>query len=83
MSPSLRRMVVLMVLLAILVFDWRPDSRLLSEPAHRREEERPLPEDTGSVASQAARSPRSAHLETGRQRLPGLRQAARRRHPPR
>ncbi|ATB29074.1 hypothetical protein [Melittangium boletus] len=80
MSPSLRRLVVLMVLIAILVLDWRPDSRLLSEPAHRREEDRPLPEDAGGVATPAARSPRSAHLDTRRQRLPGQRQAARRRH---
>ena len=78
-SPSFRRTVVLMVLIAILLFDWQPDSRLLGTPAHRREEERPLPEDGSAVGAQAARPLRSAHLEAEPRRLPGVRQAARRR----
>jgi len=78
-SPSFRRTVVMMVLIAILLFDWPPDSRLLSAPAQRRGEDRPLPEDESGLASQAARPPRSAHLEPAPRPLPGVRQAARRR----
>lgn len=78
-SPSFRRTVVLMVLIAILLFDWQPDSRLLSTPAQRREEDRPLPEDESELGSPAARPLRSAHLEPVPRRLPGVRQAARRR----
>ncbi|WNG40643.1 hypothetical protein F0U60_48325 [Archangium minus] len=78
-SPSFRRTVVMMVLIAILLFDWQPDSRLLSTPAQRREEDRPLPEDGSEVGSQAARPLRSAHLEAVARPLPGGRQAARRR----
>lgn len=79
-SPSFRRTVVLMVLIAILLFDWQPDSRLLSAPAHRREEDRPLPEDGNEVSTPAARPPRTAQLDAVIRRLPGARQAARRRH---
>ncbi|MCY1074315.1 hypothetical protein [Archangium lansingense] len=78
-SPSFRRTVVLMVLIAILLFDWQPDSRLLSKPAQRREEDRPLPEDGNAVGAQAARPLRSAHLDAVVRPLPGVRQAARRR----
>jgi hypothetical protein len=78
-SPSFRRTVVLMVLIAILLFDWQPDSRLLSAPAQRREEDRPLPEDGSEVGTPAARTPRAAHLEGPLRPLPGVRQAARRR----
>jgi hypothetical protein len=78
-SASLRRTVVMMVLIAILLFNWQPDPRLLGAPALRREEDSPLPEDADGVETHAARPLRSAHLhETGRQ-LPGSRQAARRR----
>ena len=78
-SPSFRRTVVLMVLIAILLFDWQPDSRLLSAPAQWREEDRPLPEDGHDVESQAARPLRAAHADLAARRLPGVRQAARRR----
>jgi hypothetical protein len=78
-SPSFRRTVVTMVLIAILLFDWQPDSRLLSPPAQRREDDRPLPEDGGEVRPQVARPLRSAHLEGLARPLPGGRQAARRR----
>ena len=75
-SPAFRRTVVMVVLIAILLFDWQPDSRLLSAPAHRREEERPLPEDGSGVATPAARPVRAW---ASSRRLPGARQAARRR----
>ena len=78
-SASFRRTVVMMVLIAILLFDWQPDSRLLSAPAQRREEDRSLPEDGSEVATPAARTPRAAHLESSPRPLPGVRQAARRR----
>ena len=78
-SPAFRRTVVMMVLIAILLFDWQPDSRLLSAPAQRREEDRPLPEDGSEVGTPAARTPRAAHLEDPLRPLPGVRQAARRR----
>ncbi|WP_143196119.1 hypothetical protein [Archangium sp. Cb G35] len=78
-SPSFRRTVVLMVLISILLFDWQPGSRLLSAPAQRREEERPLPEDGSELGTPAARTPRAAHLESPPRPLPGVRQAARRR----
>ena len=78
-SPSFRRTVVTMVLIAILLFDWQPDSRLLSAPAQRREEDRPLPEDGSEVGTPAARTPRAAHLDSPPRPLPGVRQAARRR----
>lgn len=78
-SVSFRRTVVMMVLIAILLFDWQPDSRLLSAPAHRREEDRPLPEDGSELGTPAARPLRSAHLEPVPRPLPGVRQAARRR----
>ncbi|HYO74249.1 MAG TPA: hypothetical protein VEU33_50070 [Archangium sp.] len=52
-SPSFRRTVVMMVLISILLFDWQPDSRLLSAPAQRREEDRPLPEDGREVGTLA------------------------------
>lgn len=79
-SASFRRTVVMMVLIAILLFDWQPDSRLLSAPARRREDDRPLPEDGTEVATPAARTPRAAHLvESSPRPLPGVRQAARRR----
>ncbi len=78
-SPSFRRTVVMMVLISILLFDWQPDSRLLSAPAQRREEDRPLPEDGSEVGTPAARTPRTAHLEAVTRPLPGVRQAARRR----
>lgn len=78
-SASFRRTVVLMVLIAILLFHWEPDPRLLGAPAHRREEERPLPEDGSEVGAQAARPLRPAHLEGVARPLPGVRQAARRR----
>ena len=78
-SASFRRTVVLMVLIAILLFDWQPDARLLSAPAQRREQDRPLPEDGHDVESQAARPPRMIHADSAARRLPGVRQAARRR----
>ena len=78
-SASFRRTVVLMVLIAILLFDWQPDPRLLSAPAQWREEERPLPEDGHDVESQAARPPRAGVADGVARRLPGVRQAARRR----
>jgi len=62
-SPSFRRTVVTMVLIAILLFDWQPDARLLSPPEQRREDDRPLPEDGGEVRPQVARPLRSPHLE--------------------
>ncbi len=78
-SPSFRRTVVTMVLISLLLFDWRPDARLLSPPALRREGERPLPEDGRELRPQAARPLRSAHLEGPPRPLPGVRQSARRR----
>jgi hypothetical protein len=78
-SPSFRRTVVTMVLIAILLFDWQPDSRLLSTPAQRREADGPLPEHGGELKPQVARPLRSAHLEGHARPLPGGRQAARRR----
>ncbi|HEX5752836.1 MAG TPA: hypothetical protein VFZ09_41915 [Archangium sp.] len=78
-SPSFRRTVVLMVLISILLLDWQPDSRLLSAPAQRREQDRPLPEDGSELGTPAARTPRAAHLESPPRPLPGVRQAARRR----
>ncbi|WP_434384339.1 hypothetical protein [Melittangium boletus] len=77
MSPSLRRLVVVLVLIALLVFDWHPDARLLSEPARRRQEDRPLPEDPEGVATPAARATRALPQRATR----GPRQAARRRLP--
>jgi hypothetical protein len=78
-SAAFRRTVVLMVLIALLLFDWQPDARLLSAPAHRREQDSPLPEDGHDVASLAARPPRTGSSEGTARRLPGVRQAARRR----
>ncbi len=78
-AASLRRTVVLMVLIAILLFNWQPDPRLLGPPALRREEDRPLPEDPEGVETLAARTPRAAHADEGGAPLPGHRQAARRR----
>jgi hypothetical protein len=78
-SPSFRRTVVTMVLIAILLFDWQPDARLLSPPAQRREADRPLPEDGSGLSAQAARPLHSAHLEGSPRPLPGVRQSARRR----
>jgi hypothetical protein len=78
-SAPLRRTVVLSVLIALLLFNWQPDPRLLGAPALRREEDRPLPEDSDGVETHAARPPRSAHLEAAGRQLPGGRQAARRR----
>ncbi len=78
-SPSFRRTVVTMVLIAILLFDWQPDARLLSPPAQRREADDSLPEDGSGLSSQSARPLRSAHLESPPRPLPGVRQSARRR----
>jgi hypothetical protein len=80
-SPPFRRTVVMMVLIAILLFDWQPDARLLPPPARRREHDEPIP----LPDLNADLSPRGAR--TGRQEakrpLPGARQAARRRSFPR
>jgi hypothetical protein len=78
-SPSFRRTVVMMVLISILLFDWQPDPHLLSAPAQRREDDRPLPEEGSEVNPRAARPLHSAHLEGPDRPLPGVRQAARRR----
>jgi hypothetical protein len=74
-SASFRRTVVLMALLSILLFDWKPDPRLMSAPARQRPDDRPLPEP-GEVAPSVLRP---AHLEGRTRPLPGARQAARRR----
>jgi hypothetical protein len=78
-SASFRRMVVLVVLIAILLFNWQPDPRLLSAPAQRREDDRRLPREGSEMDLRAARPLRSAHLEGPPRPLPGVRQAARRR----
>ena len=80
-SPALRRLVVVTALIAVLLFDWQPDSHLLSQPAQRRAAEGTLPEDTGNVASHAARTPRAVLGEARRRRAEPPRPAARRRLP--
>jgi len=75
-SASFRRTVVLLVLLAMLLLDWRPDLRLLAAPAPQRRDDRPLPEP-GEVAP--SRPLRPAHLDGRVRPLPGPRRAARRR----
>jgi hypothetical protein len=78
-SPPLRRTVVMMVLIAILLFDWQPDARFLPPPERRRahDEPTPLPELTPDLGPRAARATRA---EAPRP-LPGARQSARRRSP--
>lgn len=75
-APSFRRTVVLMVLIAILLFDWQPDAALLPTPERRREHDPyPLPDPGPGVPLRGARRNRG---EISRP-LPGGRQAARRR----
>lgn len=74
-SAALRRVLILMVLLAVLLFGWQPGEEPVSKPPQRRETDRPLP-DPGGVSLRAARASRASVM--GR-RLPAPRQAARRR----
>jgi hypothetical protein len=76
-SASFRRLVVLMVLIAILLFDWQPEPRLLARPSPQRKDDRPLP-GPHEAGPRLARPGRSVHFEASRP-LPGARQAARRR----
>ncbi len=73
---SLRRALIVAVLLAVLLFGWQPSARPLTRPPQRRETDRPLP-DPGGVRLWAARTSRSTHLAS--RALPAPRQAARRR----
>jgi hypothetical protein len=76
-APSLRRTVVLAVLISVLLFNWQPDAELLGKAAPQRKDDRPLPEP-GEPEPQLSHG-RPAHAQERSRPLPGPRQAARRR----
>jgi hypothetical protein len=78
-SSSLRRMVVLVVLIAILLFHWQPAPGLRAAPVPRREDDRPLPPGRSGAGLRGERPARPAHRVGSARPLPGVRQAARRR----